>query len=59
MAEIVDRELWVVFEANSIIPAIFTDRDEAYAYRTWRAKQVRHQVYVMPAILNEQAGVRR
>lgn len=46
-------QIWVVYEANSIVPHLFTDRTVALKYRTERASRVRHAVYIQPAELDE------
>lgn len=45
--------VWVVWEANATPPEIFTSQTYAYTYRTRRAAQVRHQVYIKEIELDE------
>lgn len=45
--------VWIVYEANSIVPKVFTDKEMAYTYRTQRVRQVRHQVYIAPGVIEE------
>jgi hypothetical protein len=47
------KKVWVVWEPNSIIPRVFLSERRAYEYRKGRANNVRHQVYVQPAELDE------
>lgn len=46
---------WVVYEANSVTPHVFTSEDLAIAYRNKRLRQdrVRHQVYIAPCVIDE------
>lgn len=48
-------KLMVVWEANSLVPVVFTNPEDAYIYRTNRIKsgKVHHQIYVQPATLDE------
>lgn len=61
MGTLSDGKLMVVWEANSLVPVIFTDPEEAHAYRTRRIKQgrIKHQVYVQPATLDEFASKKK
>lgn len=56
-----DTPIMVVWEASSLIPVLFTDPEEAYAYRTKRIKSGRlhHQVYVQPAVLDAYATTKK
>lgn len=44
---------WVVYEANSIVPHVFTTEAAAMTYRTNRVRHVRHQVYIAPLTIDE------
>lgn len=49
-----EKKVWVVYEANAVIPKIFTDELQATIYRTKRVNRVKHQVYIQPAWIDEE-----
>lgn len=56
-----DTPIMVVWEASSLIPVLFTDPEEAYAYRTKRINtgRLHHQVYVQPAVIDAYAAPKK
>lgn len=46
-------KIWVVWEANTLVPKPFLKEKDAYEYRTLRQTRdhIRHQIYIAPAEL--------
>lgn len=44
-------DIWIVWEANANVPQVFSAEAAAITYRNGRVRQVKHPVYIRPALL--------
>lgn len=52
-------KLWVVWEANALIPQLFTNYDDAATYQRLRQKvtKTKHPVYMQPSDVDKLKGI--
>ena len=42
------KKVWIVWEANTLVPKVFESEARAHEYRSMRTRAVRHPVYIQP-----------